>query len=176
MSFLKSLLLTVLFTIPAITGWAQETAHSHEKHLSRMLNHYLDAKDALTEDDFDAARYSLSEFSKEVVENREMNNHKDHIKNHARHHSDMVQAVDKASAAGDIDELRSAFKDISAQLLKALENQGYDDMSLYLQYCPMAVNNQGAHWISDRETIINPYMGQKMTGCGKTEKEINPDN
>lgn len=101
-----------------------------------------------------------------------MSNHKEHSKMHARHHHSMVEAVNDADQAGDIKELRSAFKDITANLVKALENQGYSEEMLYLQNCPMAISNEGAHWISKRKKIINPYMGKKMLSCGKTEKEI----
>lgn len=87
----------------------------------------------------------------------------------------MTEAVTEAEEAGDIDELRLAFKEISEHLVKALENQGYNEETLYLQYCPMADDGEGAHWVSNQEAIKNPFMGQRMPGCGITEKEINPE-
>lgn len=174
MYYCRPILLSIFILFAGSTAFAQE--HQHNDHLSTLLEHYLSAKDALNKDDYGAARGALSEFRKEVVGNKEMHNHKEHPKKHVQHHRAMVEAVDKAAKAGDIDELRSAFKDISDQLTAALENQGYDDKVLYLHYCPMAVNNQGAQWISERKTINNPYMGQKMSGCGTTKREINPKN
>jgi hypothetical protein len=44
---------------------------------------------------------------------------------------------------------------------------------LYEDYCPMANNNKGASWISDKKEISNPYMGSSMPSCGKINREIN---
>jgi Cu(I)/Ag(I) efflux system membrane fusion protein len=150
--------------------------HQHKGHLSTLIDHYLETKEALAEDDFEAAQLSVSNLKDEVVENKEMNNHEEHAQMHAEHHGSMVKAVTNAAEAEDIDELRSSFKDISSNLIKALKNQGFDEESLYLQYCPMADNGEGAQWISDQEMVINPYMGQKMPGCGKTEGMIGSDH
>lgn len=168
--YIKSLLFFIVMLISFNSAFAQE--HQHNDHLDNLLEHYMDTKDALTEDDFETARSHISELKEDVLENEEMNNHEEHPEMHAKHHGSMIEAVNKADQAGSISELRSAFKDITENLAKALENQGYDQDTLYLQYCPMAVNNEGAHWISNREDIINPYMGEKMPTCGKTEKKI----
>lgn len=169
--------LIFLFTIIFFAGFsafAQE--HQHDEHLSTLVEHYLDAKNALAEDNFEAAHLAVSDIMNEVVENDEMNNHEEHAQMHAEHHASMVEAVTNGVQAEDIDELRSSFKNISSNLIKALKNQGYDDESLYLQYCPMAVDGEGAQWISDQEKIINPYMGQKMPGCGQTKEMIESDH
>lgn len=172
--YYKSLTFSVLFLLLAVTTYGQE--HRHSDHLSSLLNHYLAVKDALTEDDFETARSHIADLKAEVLENNEMNNHEEHNAMHNDHHNTMVEAVTEAEKAADIVELRMSFNDITVNLGKALENQGYDDKTLFLQYCPMANNSDGAHWISDREKIVNPYMGQQMPSCGKTEKEISPDN
>lgn len=44
---------------------------------------------------------------------------------------------------------------------------------LYEVFCPMANNNNGAIWISNKEEISNPYMGTKMPKCGKVQSVIN---
>lgn len=166
----KSFILFTVILFAGASAFAQE--HQHNEHLSTLLEHYMNAKDALAEDDFDEAHSSLTELRKEVVESDEMNHHEEHSQIHTEHHDSMVEAVNNAAQAGDIGELRSSFKDISSNLIKALENKGFDEESLYLQYCPMADNNEGARWINDKKEVVNPYMGEKMIGCGETEKEI----
>lgn len=168
--------LIFLFTIIFFAGtsvFAQE--HQHNDHLSTLVEHYIDTKEALAEDDFEAALSASSDLRDEVVENDEMSNHEEHSQMHAEHHGAMVEAVTNAAEAESIDELRSSFKDISSNLVSALENQGLDEESLFLQYCPMADNGEGARWISDEEEIVNPYMGQKMPDCGQTEEAIESD-
>jgi len=44
---------------------------------------------------------------------------------------------------------------------------------LYEDFCPMADDNNGAIWISNKEAIRNPYMGSKMPECGKVQNTIN---
>lgn len=40
---------------------------------------------------------------------------------------------------------------------------------VYIQYCPMAFHNQGAHWLSLDSVIRNPYFGDKMLTCGEIQ-------
>ena len=44
--------------------------------------------------------------------------------------------------------------------------------ALYLQYCPMANNDQGANWLSTYSEIRNPYFGDMMLKCGETQDTI----
>ena len=39
--------------------------------------------------------------------------------------------------------------------------------TIYQQFCPMAFNDKGAFWLSDKKEIRNPYFGDKMLKCGK---------
>ena len=43
---------------------------------------------------------------------------------------------------------------------------------LYVQFCPMADNDQGATWLSSEEQIRNPYFGDMMLTCGNVREEI----
>lgn len=40
---------------------------------------------------------------------------------------------------------------------------------VYIQYCPMAFQNQGAHWLSLDSVIRNPYFGDQMLTCGEVQ-------
>lgn len=170
MYYTKQIFLSLFIFISGYTAFAQQ--HQHKEHLSTLLEHYLDAKEALAGDDFDKARSSLIEFRKEVLESDEINHHEEHSQMHVQHHASMVNAVNDAAEADDMENLRASFKTISDNLIKTVKNQNYDSKELHLQYCPMADGGEGAQWISDQEAIVNPYMGQKMPGCGKTEEVI----
>lgn len=147
--------------------------HAHDDHLSILISEYMDFKNALVVDDFDKAQKHISIFSEEVKSNNEMNEHKEHQKKHEAHHAKMIAAVETATASKNIEELRSSLLLITEELVKAVENQGYDKNALYVQFCPMANNRQGAKWLSESEKIANPYFGQKMHKCGTTVKTIN---
>lgn len=69
----------------------------------------------------------------------------------------------------NIEELRAAFKQVSEELIAAVEEFGYAG-TLYKQYCPMY--GGGSHWISDNEEIENPYYGDQMHNCGETVEAL----
>ncbi len=43
---------------------------------------------------------------------------------------------------------------------------------VYLQYCPMAANGNGAYWLSDNKIVFNPYFGDRMLHCGSVKEVI----
>ena len=166
---MKTILTSLLFSLfVANLAVAQHEAHQHEKHLGKLVSEYLEIKNALVNDDQEAAKDHVKLFAEEVKSSNEMNQHEEHATMHKMHHSEMLKAVDMAVEAEDIDSLRAAFKKISAELIKAVENQGYDQ-KLFVQFCPMDVAGQ---WLSKEERIRNPYLGTAMSTCGNVEKVI----
>ena len=143
--------------------------HSHPDHLETLITEYLNVKNALVSDDLESAQNHLQLFSEEVMGSSEMNHHKEHAEMHDAHHQSMTTAVTRAENAENMESFRLAFKDISEQLLIALENQGYEG-TLFKQFCPMYEG--GSAWISDKEVIENPFYGSQMHNCGETVSEI----
>lgn len=43
---------------------------------------------------------------------------------------------------------------------------------IYYQYCPMAFDNKGAYWLSNADSIRNPYYGKKMLTCGEVKETL----
>lgn len=156
--------LLILLVFSTIT-FAQQSDHSHDEHLESLVSSYLEMMNALADDQFDEAKEYLREFSGEVTASREMTNHPEHAEMHNAHHSTMLAAVESASKAEDIEQIRGAFDKISGELLKAVKNQGYEG-TLFVQYCPMANNGDGAKWLNDSEVVRNPYFGANMLHCG----------
>lgn len=148
--------------------------HQHTEHLSMLIERYLAVKNALTNDQFEEAKEQLADFREEVMQSAAMNNHPEHSEMHQKHHAAMVKAVGAGSDAETLEQLRTAFIDISENLAKAVQNQGYNKEQLFLQFCPMADNKNGANWISESRVVSNPYMGQKMPTCGSTETILAP--
>jgi membrane fusion protein, copper/silver efflux system len=143
--------------------------HSHDEHLQLLVGHYLDIKNALASDDFETATGAFVKFAGEVRSSEEMNQHEEHAERHETHHNAMLEAIGLAAEAENIEAFRLAFREISAELLTAIENQGFDGV-LYKQYCPMYEG--GSNWISDSEEIENPFYGARMHNCGETVERI----
>ncbi|MEQ9299479.1 MAG: efflux RND transporter periplasmic adaptor subunit [Cyclobacteriaceae bacterium] len=71
----------------------------------------------------------------------------------------------------DVEELRMIFSPLTNQLYQTLKKFEVET-GAYLQFCPMAMQNKGAFWLSDSEKILNPYFGDAMLTCGNVEEEL----
>lgn len=157
----------VLILVSSASAQHNEQHHQHKKHLEILIEEYMGLKDALAADNFEEATKFVIAFGDEVKNSSEMNEHKEHAQKHREHHSTMLKAVYAAEGAENIDSLRNAFKAVTTELIKAVENQGYDE-KLFVQYCPM----EKSRWLSRSEEILNPYFGSAMLRCGNVERVL----
>ncbi|NCI49990.1 DUF3347 domain-containing protein [Sediminibacterium roseum] len=71
-----------------------------------------------------------------------------------------------------LDGKRKSFQMISEQLYDLVRTVRYDRAVIYHDYCPMAFNDQGAHWLSNTRDIRNPYIPKQMINCGEVKDSI----
>ena len=69
--------------------------------------------------------------------------------------------------AENMDQQRKALAPLSLALYHSLRIFPGSGQPIYYQYCPMAIDNKGAYWLSDKEEILNPYFGASMLHCGE---------
>ncbi|HOX82526.1 MAG TPA: DUF3347 domain-containing protein, partial [Chryseolinea sp.] len=67
---------------------------------------------------------------------------------------------------------RKAFSVLSTEMLSLIKTNTLTSGELYLEYCPMANNNEGAYWLSNEKEIKNPYFGESMLKCGVVKDTI----
>lgn len=72
----------------------------------------------------------------------------------------------------DIEQQRVSFEPLTNALYLVLTDIGAGTKSVYKQYCPMAFNDKGAYWLSDKEEILNPYFGDAMLRCGVVKEVL----
>lgn len=75
-------------------------------------------------------------------------------------------------ATADIEQQRIAYAALSNDLLVLIRQSGLQQGKLYVGFCPMAMNDKGAVWLSVDKTIQNPYFGAKMLTCGSIQETI----
>ena len=85
----------------------------------------------------------------------------------------MNTALDKMTESKDTKDQKAAYDSFNQALFKSIKTFGIIGASVYYQYCPMALNNQGAYWLSDTKEIRNPYFSGNMLSCGSTKEIIN---
>lgn len=143
------------------------------KQLDRLADPYLGAKDALTNGNLQSASSAMTRF-KEVLSHIDMNLIKDNEQMQAW--MTRQQALRKHTEAvlqtGQLDAFRKQFALLSEALVKTFTMFGIE-RELFVQFCPMARDGEGAYWVSSQSAIVNPYMEEKMPGCGEITEELN---
>ncbi len=82
----------------------------------------------------------------------------------------MNSAMETISGSKDIEVQRRAFAAFNNTFYLAVKTFGLYQGTVYYQFCPMALDNQGATWLSSSEEIRNPYFGESMMNCGETRE------
>ena len=78
----------------------------------------------------------------------------------------------KITNAADIEGQRTAFSTLSNDFIALVKKSGLSSGELYVDFCPMAMNDKGAYWVSAKKEIRNPYFGDKMLTCGEVNESI----
>ncbi len=143
-----------------------------KKALNPVIDAYLEMKDALVNDDASKAQNSAKKLKQELSTiNMALFTGEAHNV-WMKHSSALESAAGKVSATEDIKKVREHFIEISSQLKMLVKTFKPYDQTLYVQFCPMANNNQGADWLSLEKEVKNPYFGEAMLGCGEVEDSI----
>lgn len=85
-----------------------------------------------------------------------------------RAYADSIRLVQ----ADDVDKMRVYFEEVDNGLFRLLRVTGLKNAGIYRQFCPMALNDKGAFWLSNDRDIRNPYFGNKMLTCGELRDSL----
>ena len=78
----------------------------------------------------------------------------------------------KIAATSNLQEQRTAFTQLSKEMTTLVKASKLTAGELYVEYCPMANNNQGGFWLSNEKAIRNPYFGDMMLTCGSVKETV----
>jgi hypothetical protein len=81
-------------------------------------------------------------------------------------------SLKEIEANTDIESQRKSFSAVSDNLYKSVKAFGLGGKEAFYEYCPMAFNNEGGYWLSDKSEIRNPYFGDKMLTCGSVVETL----
>ncbi len=188
----------ILFLI-ACSGKKQEAAETHEGHdqqataeasapmevkafenvdpsvktqINGFLSDYFTLNQALIEDNQDGAKAAAKKLSGTVnsfdmskLEGEQMDFY------HAQQ-ANLDLGLKGIAESTDIEETRNELAMISGAMYALVKAYHPNETELYFQFCPMAKNGEGANWLSNTKEIVNPYMGQRMLKCGKTQETL----
>ena len=86
--------------------------------------------------------------------------------------SGIASSAEKIMAAPDMAAQRTSYSGMSKDIAELIKKEGLSGGELYVAFCPMALNDKGATWISGSKAIRNPYFGEKMLTCGEVKETI----
>ncbi len=170
-SFFNNFTFIVLLVLSGLTQPA--FSHGDEAHgeigrteLNTLYVAYLDIHQALSQDDFEAARTASREIPRVP--------HKFPVElSHNVKAADLVANLRTLNTSRDIKVYREAFQVFSDRMILLLsEARNAGDMRVLVYHCPMAFGNKGADWLQAKEGVENPYLGASMPKCGNLKKTL----
>jgi Cu(I)/Ag(I) efflux system membrane fusion protein len=85
----------------------------------------------------------------------------------------LAEAGGKGKSAKDIETARDAFFRVSLAIIDLHDAFGHaTGDKYYLVFCPMARDNEGAHWLQKEDAVWNPFYGESMLRCGEIKQEL----
>ena len=148
-----------------------EVPKSFQKQLNSVYDGYINLKNALVEDntnkvsqDANTLLDNLSQVDMKLVKDKTHN----HWMSLAKEIKSSATSISKTT---DLKQQRSHFKHLSSHLINAVQLFGVNE-KVYVEFCPMADNNNGAYWLSKEGKVINPYFGEAMLTCGEVKQVI----
>ena len=159
---------------PAIENEAKfaEVSPETKSHISNLLTSYLALKDAFVATDAVKAQNAAKEALKELTAFDVKKLDEEQKKAYDAQINMIKTHNEKIAAEKDVEKQRVEFEMLSMHTLQLVKDFGANENTIYKQFCPMAFDNKGAFWISDKEEIRNPYFGDKMLKCGRVDEKL----
>ena len=168
---MKKQLTIMLLALVSFGAYAQ---HDHNAHASSSqekgtpafkddkigtaYTHYIHLKDALVASNAAEAKKAAGELEKSLVGVGESKK--------------AIDAAKTISSSTDLNDQRKTFSTLSNEMTTLVKASKLASGSLYVEYCPMANNNEGAFWLSNEKEIKNPYFGDIMLKCGSVKETL----
>jgi len=155
-----------------IPDFSENIPKTFKQQLTTVLDSYLKLKNQLVASDFLESAKTIEMFKEQLSRvDMDLLSDEAHI-----YWMDLEKDLNAHgtlfSEATKLEEQRQQFALISELLIKAVKAFGLSEDRLYLQHCPMALNDNGANWLSKDKQIFNPYFGDEMLSCGLTKEEL----
>ena len=148
-----------------LQGTMSDMSNIQDRTFQTLVTFYLDLNKAMVASDAKAAK-SIASRLLTTLANLDPENDLEAVK------AEVKNILD----SDDIKQQRVHFAPLSEQFYQLVKvNQG-QRITLYKQYCPMALDGKGAFWISDSKEIENPYYGASMLNCGTVKETLTVNN
>lgn len=143
------------------------------KQLTPVYNAYFDIQMALASDDLEAAKQAATQVQERTSSVDMSLFSRDGHGQWMDISKRLASSATEVSESPDIDAARKGFISLSQAAIDLQDNFGHaDTRDYYLTFCPMANDNQGAHWLQTVDTVYNSFYGASMLRCGEIKKPL----
>lgn len=160
--------------VPVIASNSSNHSDTFNTAFSASLTAYYALKDAFIEENISKVDTAAERFAKtlSVIPLNEIS--ADSIKSEAGVLNESLQA-ELIGLKGEtlLEEKRKAFQLLTEQMTTLIKKVQFDREVIYYQFCPMAMDNNGAAWLSASSEIKNPYLPTSMLECGEVKDTLN---
>jgi len=158
--------------VEEVPDFREKIPATFKSQIANLMEQYFVMKDAFVATDPLAASTAAEGFQKELEEIDKIS-----LEGEAQDYwQEKLLALKahnkKIGQFEEIEKQRSQFDFLSEAMIGTVEAFGTGDKEIYVQYCPMAFNNEGANWLALEEAVRNPYFGDVMMRCGIVKREI----
>ncbi|MGI9543483.1 MAG: DUF3347 domain-containing protein [Cyclobacteriaceae bacterium] len=143
----------------------QSVPDIQDRTFQTLVTVYLDLREALVASDAEAAK-SIASRLLTTLANLDPEDSLEAVKDEVKNILD----------SEDIKQQRVHFAPLSQQFYQLVKTNQGQQITLYKQHCPMALDGKGAFWISDSKEIENPYYGAQMLNCGTVKETLAVNN
>ncbi|HZY81164.1 MAG TPA: DUF3347 domain-containing protein [Cyclobacteriaceae bacterium] len=145
---------------------------SVKTQITGFLTDYFALNKTLIEDNLDAAKVASASFATTANSFNIEKLSPEQLDFYLVQSSNLKDGLKNLGDSKDIEAARAELATISEAMYAMVKAFHPNDSPLYYQYCPMARDNKGANWLSATKEVVNPYMGQMMLACGRTQETI----
>jgi Cu(I)/Ag(I) efflux system membrane fusion protein len=143
-----------------------------QNQLKVVFNYYIKLKDALVKDDTNNVMTeskrllgNLSKVDMKLLKDKEAHGHWMSLE------KEIKASATSISNTSNIESQRNHFKHLSSHLISTIQTFGINE-KVFVEFCPMVDDNNGAYWLSREEKVVNPYFGGAMLTCGEVKQVI----
>lgn len=139
--------------------------------IQNIYSDYLQLQSALASDKFNDASVAANHLIALMDNFKDSTLPENQKQLYETHWTAIKENATKIANGKGIEQQRIAFEPLSGHVFELLKSFG-SNRPVYQTYCPMAFDNKGANWLSDKTAIRNPYFGDKMLECGEVVSMI----
>ena len=147
-----------------------EVPDAFRRQITALADAYFEMKKGLVESDPEATKAAATNLENALETVNDQTLKSEALQNWQVLKMQIGQRNSQVGNSSGLEEMREGFQKLSQSILEMTELYGLEKNKLYKNYCPMALNDQGAYWLSEVEDIRNPYFGDAMLRCGEVKE------